>query len=123
MKKRQWRAVENDNATNTWDFISHDDLVFRVYGFGVVDKKMEDVIALIAWSPDMYNLLDRIRNGEAVSKTEINETLKWIDDDGTVGTGFKRKEMKSENHNRNDDGEKTVSRIHGGTDRRDSRRR
>ena len=64
MKKRQWRAVENEHAANTWDFISH------------------DVVALIAWSPDMYNLLDRIRNGEAVSKAEINETLKWIDDEG-----------------------------------------
>ena len=82
MKKRQWRAVENDHAASTWDFISHDDLVFRLYGFGVIDKKMEDVIALIAWAPDLYNLLDRIRNGEAVSKTEINNVLKWIDDEG-----------------------------------------
>ena len=82
MKKRQWRAVENEHAANTWDFISYDDLVFRLYGFGVIDKKMEDVIALIAWSPDMYNLLDRIRNGEAVEKDEINNVLKWIDDEG-----------------------------------------
>jgi hypothetical protein len=82
MKKRQWRAVENDHAESIWDFISHDDLVFRLYGFGVIDKKMEDVIALIAWSPDMYNLLDRIRNGEAVEKDEINNVLKWIDDEG-----------------------------------------
>lgn len=79
MKKRQWRAVETENATNTWDFISNDDLVFRVYGFGVSDKKMEDVIAMLVWSPDMYNLLDRIRNGEAVDTDEINNVLKWID--------------------------------------------
>lgn len=81
MKKRQWRAVETENATNTWDFISNDDLVCRVYGFGVIDKKMEDVIPLIAWSPDMYNLLDRIRNGEAVDTDEINHVLRWIDED------------------------------------------
>jgi len=82
MKKRKWRAVENEHAANTWDFISHDDLVFRVYGFGVIDKKMEDVIALIAWSPDMYNLLDRLRNGESVEKDEIKNVLKWLDGDG-----------------------------------------
>lgn len=79
MKKQKWRAVETDNATNTWDFISHDDLVFRVYGFGGIDKKMEDVIPLIVWAPDMYNLLDRIWNGEAVDKNEINNVLRWID--------------------------------------------
>jgi len=82
MKKRQWRAVENDHAESIWDFISNDDLVFQLYGFGAIDKKMEDVVALIAWSPDMYNLLDRIRNGEAVEKDEINNVLKWIDDKG-----------------------------------------
>ena len=43
-------------------------------------EKMIDVAALMAWSPEMYILLDRIRKGEAVEKDEINEVLKWIDD-------------------------------------------